>query len=209
PSFAHPTIRARSRDGLRIDVFQGVRSVPPVCRGSPDRSAERRHRGLVGPVMRPLLAFPRSYWAGCGLVIAGGLTLSLGLLCLRAAAASDAWQYLFWRGIGFTASLTVLAAWRHAENPLVQMQRLGGFAWVSVLALVASQVFFVAAIKAGNTAEVFFLLSLAPLIAAILARPLLGERIGVLSLIAIAVGLGGGALMSGLSFEAPSAGWAT
>jgi len=157
----------------------------------------------------PTLALPRTYWAGCGLVIAGGLMLSLGILCLRAASASDAWQYLFWRGIGFTVTLTALAARRHAASPLAQIRRLGGFAWVSVLALVASQVFFVAAIKAGNTAEVFFLLSLAPLIAAILARPLLGERIGVLSLIAIAVGLGGVALMSGLSFEAASIGWAT
>src|SRR5215813_8992757 len=92
-------------------------------------------------------ARPRGYWAHCGLVIAGGLVLSLGILCLRAASASDAWQYLFWRGIGFGCSLSLLAAWRHGSSPLVQIGRLGGFAWVSVLALVASQVLFVTAIK--------------------------------------------------------------
>jgi drug/metabolite transporter (DMT)-like permease len=85
---------------------------------------------------------------------------------------------------------------------LTQIVRLGGFAWISVLALVASQVLFVAAIKSGSTAEVFFLMSLAPLMAALLARPLLGERIGTLGLLAIGIALGGVALMSGLSLTA-------
>jgi drug/metabolite transporter (DMT)-like permease len=149
----------------------------------------------------------RSYWAGCGLVIAGGLVLSLGILCLRAASASDAWQYLFWRGIGFGCALSLLATWRHATSPLAQVRRLGGFAWLSVLSLVASQVLFVAAIKSGSTAEVFFLMSLAPLMAAIIARPLLGERIGVFGILAIAVALGGVALMSGLSVNGDDLDW--
>src|SRR5262245_25428207 len=159
--------------------------------------------GARGSAMtRSADALPRAYWTGCGLVIIGGLVLSLGILCLRAASASDAWQYLFWRGIGFGCALSFLAAWRHASSPLAQIRRLGGFAWVSVAALVASQVLFVAAIKSGSTAEVFFLMSLAPLMAAVLARPLLGERIGILGMLAIAVALGGVALMSGLSFNA-------
>jgi len=153
------------------------------------------------------MTHPRAYWTGCALVIAGGLVLSFGILCLRAASDSDAWQYLFWRGIGFGCTLSLLAAWRHARSPLAQITRLGGFAWISVLALVASQVLFVAAIKSGSTAEVFFLMSLAPLIAAVLARPLLGEHIGILGMSAIAVALGGVALMSGLSLNADEHAW--
>ena len=160
-------------------------------------------------MMRPADQLPRAYWAGCGLVITGGLVLSLGILCLRAASASDAWQYLFWRGIGFGCSLSFLAACRHASSPWVQIARLGGFAWISVLALVASQVLFVVAIKSGSTAEVFFLMSLAPLMAAVLARPLLGERIGVFGSLAIAIALGGVGLMSGLSLGADQIGWAS
>jgi drug/metabolite transporter, DME family len=156
---------------------------------------------------RPFLGGQNSYWGGCSLVIAGGLVLSLGILCLRAASASDAWQYLFWRGIGFGCALFVLAAWRHASSPLAQIKRLGAFAWISVAALVASQVLFVAAIKSGSTAEVFFLMSLAPLMAAVLARPLLGEHIGIFGMSAIAVALGGVALMSGLSFNASDIDW--
>jgi DME family drug/metabolite transporter len=150
-----------------------------------------------------------SYWKGCSLVIAGGLVLSLGILCLRAASTSDAWQYLFWRGIGFGCALSILAAWRHASSPLAQIRHLAGFAWLSVPALVASQVLFVAAIKSGSTAEVFFLMSLAPLMAAVLARPLLGERIGIFGVLAIAVALGGVALMSGLSLSIDEIGRST
>lgn len=156
---------------------------------------------------RIAVQLPRSYLSGCGLVIVAGLVLSLGIICLRAASGSDAWQYLFWRGIGFGCALSILAAWRHASSPLAQISRLGGFGWISVLALVASQVLFVAAIKSGSTAEVFFLMSLAPLMAAVLARPLLGERIGVFGALAIAVALVGVALMSGLSLNAEHIDW--
>jgi drug/metabolite transporter, DME family len=149
------------------------------------------------------------YWIGCCLVIAGGLVLSLGVLCIRAANASDAWQYLFWRGIAFGCAVSLLAAWRHASNPYNQIRQLGGFGWLSVIALVASQVLFVAAIKIGSTAEVFFLLSLAPLMAALLARPLLNERIGMFGVLAIALALGGVALMSGLTFNAEASIWAS
>jgi drug/metabolite transporter (DMT)-like permease len=143
----------------------------------------------------------RTYLAGCALVVAGGLVLSLGILCVRGASMSDAWQYLFWRAVGFGLVLALVAARRHGTNPLLQIMRLGGFARLSVLAMVASQVCFIGAIKSGSTAEVFFLFSLAPLMAAILARPLLGERIGVLGMLAIAVALSGVALMSGLALQ--------
>jgi drug/metabolite transporter (DMT)-like permease len=146
----------------------------------------------------------RSYLFGCALVVLGGTVLSLGIICVRSASASDAWQYLFWRALGFGLVLALVAAWRHGTNPLLQVRRLGGFAWLSVLAMVASQACFIGAIKSGNTAEVFFLFALAPLMAAVLARPLLGERIGVLGMLAIAVALGGVALMSGLA-EKPAA----
>jgi drug/metabolite transporter, DME family len=155
---------------------------------------------MAGPAASPT----RAYLMGCALVVLGGLVLSLGVLCLRGASASDAWQYLFWRGIGFGLVLALFVR-VSGQRPLAQIRGqitgLGGFAWISIVAMVASQVFFVAAMKAGNTAEVFFLMSLAPLMAAVLARPMLGERIGALGVLAIAVALGGVALMTGLGVQ--------
>jgi drug/metabolite transporter (DMT)-like permease len=134
--------------------------------------------------------------------VLAGLVLSLGILCVRGASFSNAWQYLFWRALGFTLVVAVLALRHHGTNPLAQIWRLGALAWSSVLAMVASQVCFILAIQSGNTAEVFFLMSLAPLMAAILARPILNERLGTRGMLAIAIALGGVALMSGLGFDA-------
>ena len=142
----------------------------------------------------------RLYLVGCLLVVLGGIVLSLGVLCVRGASTSDAWQYLFWRALAFAFVLGLVAAQRHSVSPLVQMRRLGAFAWVSVSAMVASQVCFIIAIKLGSTAEVFFLMSLAPMMAAVLARPLLGERFGAQSVLAIAIALGGVAAMTGLNW---------
>jgi DME family drug/metabolite transporter len=153
-------------------------------------------------MMRPALALRGGYLGGCALVVLAGLVLSLGVICIRAASASDAWQYLFWRALGFSLVLAPVAARRHGTSPLAQIGRLGGFAWLSVLAMVASQVCFIVAIKLGSTAEVFFLMSLAPLMAALLARPLIGERLGGLGLLAIAIALAGVALMTGVAADA-------
>lgn len=148
----------------------------------------------------------RSYLAGCALVVLAGLVLSLGVLCLRGANSSDAWQYLLWRALAFTVVMIVVATVRHRVNPLAQIRNLSAFGWLSVVTMVASQVCFICAMKLGGTAEVFFLMSLAPLMAAMLALPLLGERIGPLGVLAVALALAGVAMMSGLTASAPADG---
>lgn len=147
----------------------------------------------------------RSYVAGCALVVIAGLVLSLGVLCIRGATGSDAFQYLFWRAAGFTVAVAIIATIRQRRSPLVQVCGMGAFGWLAAPAMVVSQVGFIAAVKLTTVAEVFFLLSLAPLMAAIIAYPLLGERIGVLGALAIAVALGGVGLMTGGGFD--GGGW--
>ena len=71
------------------------------------------------------LRHDRTYLLGCGLVLLAGLVLSLGVFCIRGTGGSDAWQYLFWRAIGFTAALAMFAAIRQRINPVEQVRRLG------------------------------------------------------------------------------------
>ncbi len=146
------------------------------------------------------LRHDRTYLLGCGLVLLAGLVLSLGVFCIRGTGGSDAWQYLFWRAIGFTAALAMFAAIRQRINPVEQVRRLGRLAWISAAAMAVSQATFISSAKLTTFAEVFFICALAPLLAAVLARPLLGERIGRMGLIAIAIALVGVALMSGGGF---------
>ncbi len=148
--------------------------------------------------MPPSTALPaRSYLAGCAAVLLSGLILSLGVLCIRGAGGADAFQYLLWRSIGFTIAVSTIAYSRHAISPIAQVRHMRGFGWLAAVAMVLSQIGFIAAVKLTTIAEVFFLLSLAPLMAAALAYPLLGERIGLLGAIAIAIALGGVTLMTG------------
>jgi drug/metabolite transporter, DME family len=146
----------------------------------------------------------RSYVAGCGLVVLSGLILSLGVLCIRGAGGSDAIQYLFWRAIAFTVAVSIIAVQRRTLNPITQVRGMRGFAWLAAGAMVFSQIGFIAAVKMSTVAEVFFLLSLAPLMAAVIAFPVLGERLGVLGALAICIALAGVALMTGGGWQGGS-----
>ncbi len=149
--------------------------------------------------MTPSRFNARSYGAGCALVILSGLILSLGVLCIRGAASLDAWSYLMWRGVGFGGVLAIVGLWRHGPALLTQICSMGGYAWIAAVAMVISQVGFVSAVQTTTVAEVFLLFSLAPLMTAVIARPILGERIGLLGGLAIVMALGGVLLMSELT----------
>jgi drug/metabolite transporter, DME family len=151
----------------------------------------------ASPNARTTAPINSRYAYGCGLVVFAGLVLSLGVFCIRGATASDAWQYLFWRALGFTSALITIASLRDHRNPLQQVMHLEVFAWVSAISLSMSQITFISAIKITTFAETFFLCSLAPLITAMLARPMLGERIGRIVLVAIALALAGVLAMTG------------
>ena len=139
----------------------------------------------------------RGYLVGCLLVLAGGFVLSLGAFCIRFAAASEPWHYLFWRGFGFTLALLAVATFRGSRSPWRQVASLSGYGWLAAFGLAASMMTFITALKISTLAEVFFLASISPLITACLALPLLGERVGLAGAVAIALGLGGVYLMSG------------
>jgi drug/metabolite transporter, DME family len=138
---------------------------------------------------------------GCALVVLAGFVLSLGVFCIRNTSSSEAWVYIFWRALGFTTALITIAAVRGTVHPLRQLTGLRGIAWIAALGMATSQITFVSSVKIATFAEVFLICSLAPLVAAALAWPVLGERLTLWTGGSIALGLFGVALMtsSGLS----------
>ncbi len=148
-----------------------------------------------------LTSAPRSrYLRGCAYVILAGLILSLGVFCVRNATSSNAWQYIFWRAIGFTTALVIVATLREKRSPLRQLTSLDRMAWIACFCMALSQVTFISSIKAATFAEVFLICSLAPMMAAALAWPLLRERIGWTTVVAIIIGFAGVYLMTGGEF---------
>jgi drug/metabolite transporter, DME family len=137
------------------------------------------------------------YLRGCFYVLLAGAILSLGVFCVRNATSSNAWQYIFWRAVGFTTALVVLAALRDARNPLRQLMGLGRMAWIASVCMALSQITFISSIKSATFAEVFLICSLAPVMVAAIAWPLLNERIGWVTAAAIMLGIAGVAVMTG------------
>jgi drug/metabolite transporter (DMT)-like permease len=138
-----------------------------------------------------------AYLRGCALVILGGLVLSLGVFCIRNATESNAWQYIFWRALGFTTALVAIAWIRDHRSPVSQLVGLCRWAWIAALCMALSQVTFISSIKAATFAEVFLICSLAPVITAALAWPLLKERIGWVTVLAVILGIAGVVVMTG------------
>lgn len=147
----------------------------------------------------------RDVLTGAAIVIAAGVILSLGIFAIRGARGSDAWQYLFWRGIGLTAATMLLARVLRGQSPLLLVGRMGRAGWLAALCMAISQITFISAIKLTTVAETFILCALAPLIAAAAAWPLFGERITAGIAAAIALGVAGVIVMSGGALE--GGGW--
>ena len=142
------------------------------------------------------------YLRGCAYVILAGFILSLGVFCVRNATSSNAWQYIFWRAAGFTTALVVIASLRQKRSPFRQLTSLGIWAWIACFCMALSQVTFISSIKAATFAEVFLICSLAPMMAAALAWPLLREPIGWATIVAIIIGVAGVYVMTGAEFNA-------
>jgi drug/metabolite transporter, DME family len=146
-------------------------------------------------------AFRSRYLRGCAYVILAGVILSLGVFCVRNATSSNAWQYIFWRALGFTTALVIIATLREKRSPLRQLASLNRTAWLACFFMALSQVTFISSIKAATFAEVFLICSLAPMMAATLAWPLLKERIGWTTIVAIITGFAGVYVMTGGEFN--------
>lgn len=137
----------------------------------------------------------RTYWAGALLALAAGAMWSFGGITVRLAPDSDPWQYLIWRSIGL---FVAVEGWSLIQGRGLLVGKflaggLLGFCAASCLSLAA--ITFIFALKETSIAYVIFLASVSPLISMVLARIILGERLTWASVLAIALGLAGLAVM--------------
>jgi drug/metabolite transporter, DME family len=137
---------------------------------------------------------------GSLVAISAGVTWSFGALSARKAGSSDAWQYLLWRSIAVLVVMEVLAVvthrrWHQRRSPTVVAWTSG---WVMVLAnvgLFGASLGYVYAVKTTTAANAAFLSSITPLVAVIIARVVLKERLTRVTVIAIAIATLGLAVM--------------
>lgn len=134
---------------------------------------------------------------GSALAVAAGTLWSFGVLTVRLAEHADPFQYLIWRALGVMVVMEALSVARGGGLLTPRFLRTDLLGFVAASGLVLAAVAFVFALKATTVANAVFFSSTAPLQTAVLARFVLGERIGTGGIVAIAIGLAGLLVMVG------------
>ncbi|MDX1514710.1 MAG: DMT family transporter [Gammaproteobacteria bacterium] len=134
---------------------------------------------------------------GIVMVLAGGVCLSTGGVLLRHVEAAGGWQILFYRGLFFSLTLALFLALRHRERTIELFRSMGKAGLFIGSILGVASVFYIFGILSTTVANVVFIISASPLITAVLARIILGERAGLATWVAMLAALAGVALMVG------------
>lgn len=136
---------------------------------------------------------------GVALVLLSAFAWSLNGLYVRFLTV-DLWTTLTGRGIA-TASMLLAALLvtrrRHTARLLVQNIRRG---WIVIVAGSICMMTFVAALFYTTVANVTVIYAASPLMAAVLARFLIGDRLAARTIVAFTVALAGIVIMVGASF---------
>jgi drug/metabolite transporter (DMT)-like permease len=140
-------------------------------------------------------------------VVAAGLWSLMGLL-LRATAEAGVWATLFWRSLFLIPVLLAWLTWTSGGRPLAVIRAAGPAALVGGAGLVLAFACAIHAIQTTTVANAVFLFAASPLIAALIGRAVLGERVAPRTWAAIALAMVGMAVMvrEGLAL---GGGWGT
>jgi len=130
-------------------------------------------------------------------VFAAGVLWSTVGLGIRLIEDAVVWQILFYRSISMSIFLYVVIRFRSGESPFTQIGRIGSPAYIAGLSLVAAYSGGIYAIQNTSVANAMLLFATAPFMAAILGWIVLRERVRPATWVAIAVALGGIAIMVG------------
>lgn len=128
-------------------------------------------------------------------VFAAGVLWSTVGLGIRLIEEAVVWQILLYRSISMSLFLYVVIRVRSGESPFSQIRRTGWPAIIAGLSLVAAYSGGIYAIQNTSVANAMLLFATAPFLAAVLGWVVLGEPVRTATWIAIAVALGGIAIM--------------
>ena len=132
---------------------------------------------------------------GVLLVACSGVLFSTLGIGVRLMEHASAYQIVFYRGLFQAAVVAALVLHRSGGQLRVPFARMGWPGLVAAFALAVAYNGMVVALTLSSVARVVFILSTAPLLAGLLAFVVLGERMRLVTFVAIALALGGIALM--------------
>ena len=143
----------------------------------------------------PLASDTNAHKHGVLVVFAAGVLWSTVGLGIRMIEDAVVWQILLYRSISMSLFLYVLIRMRSGESPFVQIRRVGTPVVVAGLSLVAAYSGGIYAIQNTSVANAMLLFATSPFMAAVLGWIVLKEPVRTATWIAIAVAIGGIAIM--------------
>ena len=137
----------------------------------------------------------RLYLRGVCLVLLAGVFLSSAGIIVRSIESADGWQVLFYRSLSFFAMVFCFTLWNHrGRTP----QAYRGIGWAGVIAALSLGLGFTCylfGLLNTTVANLSFMLSSSPFIAALLAWAVLGERVALSTWLAMAAAVFGIGIM--------------
>ncbi|MEA3184533.1 MAG: hypothetical protein QOJ74_1010, partial [Ilumatobacteraceae bacterium] len=121
------------------------------------------------------------------MALGAGVVWSFGAVTARMAKHADAFQYLIWRSVGVIVVMELLTAFRRQPMMLRKAYTSGRWMMTANFGLLLASLAFIYAVKTTTAANASFLGSITPLVAVVLARVVLGERLSRVTLGAIVV----------------------
>lgn len=131
------------------------------------------------------------------MVLLGGTCLSTSGVLLRFIESANGWQILFYRGTFFFLTMVVFLLLRFRSRTWSALYTTGKPGIFLGLTLGLASVLYIFGILSTTVANVVFIISAAPLITALLARLILGERPTAGTWLAMLAALCGVGLMVG------------
>ena len=135
------------------------------------------------------------------LVLSGALVLSFTGLIIRQIDAANAWQVLFFRSLGFIATLSLFLIFKY-KNEVVSLHRkidLWGFGTAIFIGLSFGMNIY--ALTIVSVAQAYFILSTLPLMTALLSWIFLNEKVDRTTWVTIVIVFVGVAIMIADDFE--------
>ena len=121
------------------------------------------------------------------MALGAGVVWSFGAVTARMAKHADPFQYLIWRSVGVVVVMEAITAFRRQPMLLPKAYTSGRWMMTANIGLLLASLAFIYAVKTTTAANASFLGSITPLVAVVLARMVLGERLSRVTLAAIVV----------------------
>lgn len=132
---------------------------------------------------------------GVLLMLGAGLCWSTGGIFVRSVATTDGWEIVFWRSLFMVAFVFATLAWWYRGAVWSRIAAVGTPGLLAGALLSATFFFFILSLVRNTAANTFVLMSTGPFFVAVFGWVFLREAVPSRTWIAIAVALGGIALM--------------